>query len=69
MTGTAGTPGSRPSRPAPAGWPSGRYEDPAAFVRGRGLGQWIAHQVCAHVALEFADGAFTVRLVAGEPVP
>ncbi|WP_238008467.1 sensor histidine kinase [Dactylosporangium sp. AC04546] len=34
-----------------------------------GLGLWIAHQVCAHVALEFAGAAFTVRLVAGEPVP
>jgi anti-sigma regulatory factor (Ser/Thr protein kinase) len=31
-----------------------------------GLGLWIAHQLCNHVAFDHDDG-FTVRLVAGDP--
>jgi anti-sigma regulatory factor (Ser/Thr protein kinase) len=38
---------------------------PAKKGRSGGLGLWIAHQLCSHVALSRAGGAFTVRLTAG----
>jgi len=32
-----------------------------------GLGLWLAHQLCSHVALGTGPDGFTVRLVAGDP--
>jgi anti-sigma regulatory factor (Ser/Thr protein kinase) len=32
-----------------------------------GFGLWLAHQLCAHVALHRDDDGFTVRLTAGRP--
>jgi anti-sigma regulatory factor (Ser/Thr protein kinase) len=33
-----------------------------------GLGLWLAHQLCAYVALSTGPDGFTIRLVAGRPV-
>jgi anti-sigma regulatory factor (Ser/Thr protein kinase) len=38
---------------------------PAKKDRAGGLGLWIAHQLCSHVALSRDGGAFTVWLTAG----
>lgn len=32
-----------------------------------GLGLWLTHQLCTHVALHHDDTGFTVRLTAGHP--
>ncbi|MFI9012112.1 anti-sigma factor RsbA family regulatory protein [Actinosynnema sp. NPDC053489] len=34
-----------------------------------GLGLWLAHQLCTHVALHRDDTGFTIRLTAGHPRP
>ncbi|MCW3839062.1 sensor histidine kinase [Micromonospora yasonensis] len=40
---------------------------PAGNGASGGLGLWISHQSCNHVALHQDDGGFTVRLTAGNP--
>jgi anti-sigma regulatory factor (Ser/Thr protein kinase) len=40
---------------------------PAAGPEPGGLGLWIAHQACDHVALSRDESGFTVRLTAGTP--
>ncbi|GAA2697456.1 sensor histidine kinase [Actinoplanes palleronii] len=40
---------------------------PAGDGTNGGLGLWIAHQSCNHVALYRHDDGFTVRLTAGDP--
>ncbi|OLF18121.1 sensor histidine kinase [Actinophytocola xanthii] len=40
---------------------------PAAHAPVGGLGLWLAHQTCDHVALYRDDGQFTVRLISGNP--
>jgi anti-sigma regulatory factor (Ser/Thr protein kinase) len=46
--------------------PSGGLVPRPDRTRG-GLGLWLAHQMCDHVSLFFADDGFTVRLVTGAP--
>jgi anti-sigma regulatory factor (Ser/Thr protein kinase) len=41
---------------------------PAAGTDGGGLGLWISHQMCGHVALATDERGFTVRLSTGGPV-
>lgn len=38
---------------------------PAAHAPMGGLGLWLSHQLCDHVALRPGDGEFAVRLIAG----
>ncbi|GAA4564004.1 hypothetical protein GCM10023176_09190 [Micromonospora coerulea] len=40
---------------------------PATSASAGGLGMWISHQSCNHVALHRGPDAFTVRLIAGNP--
>ncbi|WP_200210606.1 anti-sigma factor RsbA family regulatory protein [Micromonospora coerulea] len=40
---------------------------PATSASAGGLGMWISHQSCNHVALHRGPDAFTVRLTAGNP--
>ena len=40
---------------------------PATSTSLAGLGLWIAHNVCSHVALDRSDDGFTVRLIVGQP--
>ncbi|GIF38886.1 sensor histidine kinase [Actinoplanes xinjiangensis] len=40
---------------------------PAGDGTAGGLGLWIAHQSCSHVALHRRDDGFTIRLTAGNP--
>ncbi|MEV4282621.1 sensor histidine kinase [Actinoplanes xinjiangensis] len=40
---------------------------PAGDGTAGGLGLWIAHQSCSHVALHRHDDGFTIRLTAGNP--
>jgi anti-sigma regulatory factor (Ser/Thr protein kinase) len=39
----------------------------AAHAPLGGLGLWLAHQLCDHVALHREEGGFTVRLISGNP--
>jgi anti-sigma regulatory factor (Ser/Thr protein kinase) len=41
---------------------------PARNTNDGGLGLWITHQICDHVALASDERGFTVRLTAGGPV-
>jgi anti-sigma regulatory factor (Ser/Thr protein kinase) len=42
---------------------------PRAAGEPGGLGLWLAHQLCSHVAFQHGADGFTIRLTAGNPEP